>query len=147
MTDENNKKTERTGKKIGLRLVLLIITLIILSYVYYLFIEFGTYPIIALIVVLFIFLVTLGLTFRRNKKSLYSRMFPDKKRKTSFNKSTSEKEINEEKEFKQLQPRVIKPVNLEFNYHKHIILKCERCGNIIPNFVKKCPFCKKTISY
>ena len=26
------------------------------------------------------------------------------------------------------------------------IKKCKNCGNIVPNFVKKCPFCNKTIA-
>lgn len=134
-------------KVIIVRLLLLISYLLLLLYFFYLLTTFGANPFIIFILLLFTFLITIGPFFKRGKKSLYSRMFPDRKRKTSNENEQKEKVLKIKRKFEQIEPKIFKKVNLEFNYRKPIVLKCENCGNIIPNFVKKCPFCNKQITY
>jgi hypothetical protein len=68
-------------------------------------------------------------------------MFPEKK----SNQINKKKQINQ-KEIQKQEIKIPKPVNLELEYRKPLISKCKYCGNIIPNFVKKCPFCNKNIN-
>lgn len=144
MSNEITKK-ETIRKKLIARLVLLVIYLIILLYFSYLFINFGANPFIITLIIVFIFLTTIGFFLRKNKKSLYSRMFPDRKRKPPLNYKKSERTITKENELKLTQPKIFKSIDLNFNYRKPIIKKCENCGNIVPGFVKTCPICKKQI--
>lgn len=137
MSNEETKK-KALRKKLIFRLILLVLYSIILIYFYYLIIEFGANPFIIVLLIIFVFLTTIGPFLRRNKRSLYSRMFPNRKIKLGQKKQR-------EKEFQQSQPRIFKLINLDFNYRKPIINKCENCGNIVPNFVKVCPFCKHQI--
>ncbi|MEE9377820.1 MAG: hypothetical protein V3V33_07260 [Candidatus Lokiarchaeia archaeon] len=135
-------KTETNRKKLIVRLVVLVIYLIILLYFYYLFINFGANPFIITLLIVFIFLTTIGPFLRKNKRSLYSRMFPDRKRLNNKNK---ERTFTKEKELKLTQPKIFKSIDLNFKYRNPIIKKCENCGNIVPSFVKTCPFCKNQI--
>jgi len=144
MSNEITKK-KTIRKKLIVRLVMLVIYLIILLYFYYLFINFGANPFIIALLIVFIFLTTIGPFLRKNKRSLYSRMFPDRKRKPTLNYKKKERTITKEKELKLTQPKIFKPIDLNFNYRNPIIKKCENCGNIVPSFVKTCPFCKKQI--
>lgn len=129
------------------RILLLIGYLLILLYFFYLLTKFGANPFIIFILLLFTFLITIGPFFSRNKRSLYSRMFPDRKRRSSFENEQKEKVFKNKRKFEQAEPKIFKKISLEFNYRKPIIFKCENCGNTIPNFVKKCPFCNKQIAY
>ena len=137
MSNEQTKK-KALRKKLIVRLIILVIELIILLYFYYLFFEFGANPIIIVLVIILVFLTTISPFLRRNKRSLYSRMFPNRKANLS-------QKQQRRKEFQQSQPKIFKPINLDINYRKPIINKCENCGNIVPNFVKVCPFCKHQI--
>lgn len=132
-------------KKMIIRLVIFMIYFSILLYFFYLFIEFGAHPMITILLIVFIFLATIGPFLRRNKKSLYSRMFPN--RKKNQNLSYQKKKITtiREKDAKQTQLKIIPSVDLSHSYRKPIIKKCENCGNIVPNFVKTCPFCKRQL--
>jgi len=134
-------------KVIIVRLLILVSYLLILLYFFYLLTTFGVNPFIIFILLLFTFLITIGPFFRRSKRSLYSRMFPDRKRKASLENEQKEKVFKNKRKFEQAEPKIFKKINLEFKYRKPIVLKCENCGNIIPNFVKKCPFCNKQIAY
>ncbi|NVM34865.1 MAG: hypothetical protein HWN81_04670 [Candidatus Lokiarchaeota archaeon] len=138
-------KKETIRKKLLVQLVVLVIYLIILLYFYYFFFNFGANPLIIILLIVFTFLMIIGPFLRKNKRSLYSRMFPDRKRKPSLNYKRKLRPITKEKELNLTQQRIFKPVNLDFNYRKPIIKKCENCGNIVPSFVKTCPFCKKQI--
>jgi len=129
------------------RLLLLVIYLLMLVYLFYLLTNFGANPFIIFIILLFTFLITLGPFFRRGKRSLYSRMFPDRKRKVSSGFDQKKEDFRSKRKSDQVDTKIFKKVNLEFKYRKPIVLKCEGCGNTIPNFVKKCPFCNKQITY
>jgi len=133
-------------KKLITRLVILVLYLFILLYFFYLFIEFNANPFIIILLIIFIFLTILGPFLKRNKGSLYSRMFPDRKRKPNLSYQKKKITIIPENESKQPQQKIFKSVDLNHNYRKPIINKCENCGNIVPNFVKTCPFCKKPIT-
>ncbi|MFX0083429.1 MAG: hypothetical protein ACFE94_16910 [Candidatus Hodarchaeota archaeon] len=134
-------------KVLIIRLLILISYLLILLFFFYFLTKFGANPFIVLILLLFTFLITIGPFFRRGKRSLYSRMFPNRKRKSSLEGGQKEKDRRIKRKFEQAEPKIYKKVNLEINYRKPIVLKCGNCGNTIPNFVKKCPFCNKQVSY
>jgi len=125
------------------RFVILAIYLLILVLLYYYLVKLNFNPIIILVLLIFIFLITLGPILKRTKGTLYSRMFPDKKRRSSNDKRRSESK--ETKEI-QIQTKVPKSINLDFRYSKPLIKKCVECGNILPNFVKKCPFCNSPVN-
>ena len=144
MSNEITKK-EINRKKLIVRLIMLVIYLIILLYFYYLFYNFGANPFVIILLIVFIFLATIGPFLRKNKRSLYSRMFPDRRRKPTINYQRKRRPITKQKELKQTQPKIFKSVDLNFIYRKPIIKKCENCRNIVPSFVKTCPFCKKQI--
>ena len=74
-------------------------------------------------------------------------MFPNRKRKSSLESKQNRKRFEEKKKIEIRDPKVFKKISLDFDYRKPIIFKCENCGNTIPNFVKKCPFCNKQITY
>lgn len=132
-------------KKLIIRSIILAAYLSILLYFYFLFLEFGLNPLIITLLVVFVFLTTIGPFLRRNKRSLYSRMFPDRRRKIKINHQKAQ--IKRKKGLQPSQTKIFKPVNLDFKYRKSIIKKCENCGNIVPNFVDICPFCKNQIIY
>lgn len=132
-------------KKLIIRSIILVAYLSILLYFYFLLLEFGINPLIITLLVVFVFLTTIGPFLRRNKRSLYSRMFPDRRRKIKINNQKAQ--IKRKKGLQQSQTKIFKPVNLDFKYRKSIIKKCENCGNIVPNFVDTCPFCKHQIIY
>ena len=143
MTSEIKKK-KSSPQKFLFKLIFLIIYLAIALFFLNLFIGLGANPLIIGSLLLFVFLAPIGLFFNRNKKSLYSRMFPDKKKRIVLN-TQRRKDIFKIKEIKQPQPKVFKHISLDFSYSKPLIGKCENCGNLLPNFVKKCPFCNKKL--
>jgi len=134
-------------KKLIIRSIILVAYLSILLYFYFLFLEFGINPLIITLLVAFVFLTTIGPFLRRNKRSLYSRMFPDRRRKIKINNQKSQISSKRKKGLQPSQTKIFKPINLDFKYRKPIIKKCENCGNIVPNFVDTCPFCKNQIIY
>ena len=145
MTSEIKKKKSST-QKVLFKFILLIIFLSIFFFFYSFFKERGANPFIIIILLLFVFLTSVGLFLNRNKKSLYSRMFPDKKKRIALN-TQRRKDTFKIKEIKQPQPKVFKHISLDFSYSKPLIIKCENCGNLLPNFVKKCLFCGKQLTY
>jgi uncharacterized OB-fold protein len=74
-------------------------------------------------------------------------MFPDRKRKPKLDYQKPKIPVTKHKTSQQSQPKIFKPIDLEFKYKKPLIKKCENCGNIVPNFVKKCPFCNNQVIY
>ena len=94
----------------------------------------------------FLFLITLGLFLRQTKGTLYSRLFPDKKGKTSIDKHQDRIKMIREKDEKKSQMKIPLQIDLDVNYRKPLIKKCNGCGNILPSFAKKCPFCNKQIT-
>lgn len=139
MTNEIERK-KSSAQNIIFKFIILIIYLSVLIFFYNFFKERGANPVILIIILVFVFLAPIGLFLNRNKKSLYSRMFPDKKKRIALN-TQRRKDTFKIKEIKQPQPKVFKHISLDFRYFKPLIGKCENCGNILPNFVKKCLFC------
>jgi hypothetical protein len=138
------KKKEITRKKLIGRLIFLVIYGSFLIILYYVLIKFGFNPYILLFIFLFLFLVSVGPFFRQSKRTLYSRMYPDRKRRSSMNQQKI-KLAPEENE--RPQPKIFRPVNLDASYNKPLIIKCEKCRNTIPSFVKRCPFCNRQMKY
>jgi len=132
-------------KKLIIRLIIFLVYLGILLYFYYLLIKIGINPFIITLLLVFILLISIGPFLRRNKRSLYSRMFPDRKRRSTSDFQKKKVIIPNKQHMKQNESKVFKPINLDHNYRKPIINKCEKCGNIVPSFVKTCPFCKNQI--
>ncbi|HEA71196.1 hypothetical protein LCGC14_0715440 [marine sediment metagenome] len=141
MTSEIKKK-KPSPQKVLFGFILLIIYLAVLFFFYNFFKERGGNPFIITLLLLFVFLAPVGLFLTRSRKSLYSRMFPDKKKRIALN-TQRRKDTFKIKEIKQPQSKVFKHISLDFRYSKPLISKCENCGNILPNFVKKCFFCGK----
>jgi len=142
-TEVNPNQTTRNQYYI--RFLFLFIYIIALLYLYYILVESGSNPIITILLIIFLFLLIVGILFRRKSKSLYSKMFPEKRKEHLFEKSTLPTEKKRESE--QAQPKIIKPISLNTKYRKPIVLKCRNCGNLIPNFVKQCPFCNKKVKF
>ncbi|MFX0138410.1 MAG: hypothetical protein ACFFDN_32510 [Candidatus Hodarchaeota archaeon] len=139
--DIQNGKDKISRKKLILELIGLGIFLAFFLYLYYFLVNFGWNPLIVAILLIFIILITIGPFFRRRKKGLYSRMFSDSKKVSNL---IQKQEIDAE-EIQKPESKIPKPINLEFEYRKPLINKCKNCGNIVPNFVKKCPFCNQNI--
>ncbi|MFX0104705.1 MAG: hypothetical protein ACFE75_04350 [Candidatus Hodarchaeota archaeon] len=136
-----NSKDKASRKKLILKLIGLTIYLALFLYFYYLLVYFGLNPLIVTILFIFIILTTIGPFFRRNKKGLYSKMFSKVKKGANL---SQKRKIDTEK-LQKPESKIFKPINLQFEYRKPLINKCKNCGNIVPNFVKKCPFCNKNI--
>lgn len=143
MTNETKPK-ESTPKRILFKFIILVIYLSVLIFFYTFLTQFGANPFIVVTLLVFVFLISVGPFLKRRKKSLYSRMFPDKKKRMALN-TQRRRDKFKISEPKQPQPKVFKHISLDFNYSTPLIGKCENCGNILPNFVKKCPFCGKQI--
>ncbi|UCC19409.1 MAG: hypothetical protein JSV62_15105 [Promethearchaeota archaeon] len=141
MALEKNKN-KITRKKLVLKILTLALYIALSLYLYYLLVNYGINPLIISFIILFIVLITIGPFLRRNKQGLYSRMFSGSKKGLNQNK-VPKMEI---KQIEKEESKIPKPINLEFEYRKSLINKCKNCGNIVPNFVKKCPFCNKNIS-
>lgn len=141
MTNETKPK-ESTPKRILFKFIILVIYLSVLIIFYAFLIRYGANPFVVVTVLVFVFLISVGPFLKRRKKSLYSRMFPDKKKRMALNTQRRRDKFKIE-ERKPPQPKVFKHISLDFNYSTPLIGKCENCGNILPSFVKKCPFCGK----
>ncbi|KKM85748.1 hypothetical protein LCGC14_1285920 [marine sediment metagenome] len=141
MTNEIERK-KPSSRKVLFKFIILIFFLIVFFFFYNYFVKFGANPVIIAALLLFVFLTLIGLFLNRNKKSLYSRMFPDKKKRIALNTKRT-RDTFKIKEIKPPQPKVFRHISLDGSYSKPLISKCENCGNILPNFVKRCLFCGK----
>ena len=139
-----NKNRQIPRKQIYMRVAFLAICFFLLLYLYYIFVESGANPFLTVFILLFISMLILGLFFRKNSRSLYSRMFPVRK-KTHVSEKTYR--VIEETEIESAQPKIFKPIKLNTKYYKPIVSKCNNCGNLLPNFVKQCPFCNKKVKF
>ncbi|MFX1419004.1 MAG: hypothetical protein ACFE9N_08810 [Promethearchaeota archaeon] len=135
-----SKKNINSRRIVAIKIIGILIYSAIFFYLFYFLITLGFNPVIISILLLFIILATIGLFLRTRKRKLYSRMFP-KKKYTEIEKVELRSKKDQNQEIK-----VPKAVNLELEYRKPLIDKCKYCGNIVPNFVKKCPFCNENIN-
>ncbi len=132
--DINKKKASRN-------FIILVIYVAGLLFLYYLFVQFDANPLLALVIVVFVFFIFIGPIFKfTRRKSLYAKMFPDKK------KVRQQKRLYMS-EKKSPLPEEPKKVDLSFKYQRSLVLKCYKCGMIIPNIksLKKCPACGEPI--
>jgi hypothetical protein len=143
--EPQKKKNKETPKKNIFKLIGIILYLIFIIYLFYLLISSGFNPIIITILLAFIVLTTIGPFLKPRKKKIYSRMFPERKNGVNEQKKIIKEQVINQQELNQREVRIPKQVNLEVEYRKSLITKCKNCGNIVPNFVKKCPFCNKNI--
>ncbi len=146
MIDQDIEK-KKSKKGIILRLFFLIVNLLIVFFLYNLLNEFGINPFIIGLILIFVFLVFAGPLLSGKSKSLYSRMFPDKKKKAREKFQRKREEYEKKDEMRQFKLKHINQINLDFEYRKPIIHKCEYCGMIITQFAKKCPICGKKTDY
>ena len=143
---KNEDGVENSSQINNFRVIFLsIIYVIAMVFVFIVMLNFGVDSFLIIILLAFISLIILGSILKRRKqKSLYSKLYPDKKpgmerRPTRKLELTikAEQEAPEEKKFRE--------VNLNFKYRKSLINKCENCGMIITSHKKNCPICGKTI--
>jgi len=139
----NSIENEIVIKRSKTRVILLVFYIVILLFLYFYLTDLKFNPTIVILLLVFFLLIGIGVFLKQTKGSLYSRMFPEKKRKSSINK---QQKMLREKQEKRYQQRIPTYVNLNSQYHKPLITKCPGCGNILPNFVKKCPFCNKQLT-
>ena len=140
MTTENKK--ESSSKKIILHLIIYLIVTIFLLII---LMEFETTPFLIIFILGFVLLLFVGSLFRKKKqKSIYSEMFPNKKKSRSqdFHRKL---ELKIETELKKPVQKNFKEVNLNFKYRKSLINKCENCGMIITSYRKNCPTCGQAL--
>jgi hypothetical protein len=134
-------KSRNTRKISVIKFIGITVYIVIFIFTGYFLITLGFNPFITFLFLLFIILATIGLFFKTKKKKIYSRMFSKEK-----SMQITKKEQNIQKNTYYKEQSIPKPITLQSNYRKPLIDKCKHCGNIVPNFVKKCPFCNKKLN-
>jgi len=140
-----NKKEISSEKGISLKILLIIISLIVIIYLFIILMEFEINPLFIILILGFVLLLFIGFYFRKTKqKSIYSKMYPDKKKRRSqdFHRKL---ELKIETEPEKPVQKKFKEVNLDFKYRKSLINKCENCGMIITSNSKYCPKCGQAL--
>ena len=145
MTEPEKIEKNNDLRNTRFRVVFLIIYMIVLIYLFFIFINIGVNPIIAFLILVFLFIVVIGPVFSGLSKSLYSRMFINKKKKERGGYQQYKENLKKESKKSEYKPRKIRPVNLDINYRKPLIAKCSYCGMTVAGFVKKCPKCGELI--
>ena len=141
---EKNIYNERKERKF-LRILLLIIFLSIIIFLYFVLVNLGINPFLVILMLAFVSLITIGSFFMKDrKKSIYSELFPDKKR-NKIQRPPRKIELKIKAESEVFEKTKFRDVNLDFKYRKTIINKCENCGMIITSYKKYCPICGKSI--
>lgn len=117
-------------KLIILKIIAFFAYLLFLSYLFLILIALGASIPIALMVNLFCFLFFLGLLLKSKKQSTFSK-----------NHQRSEEYLSKQT----IQNRQIPPqrIDLEYEYRKNLLKKCDNCGMLLSHIVKKCPICGK----
>ena len=138
---EDQEKNSSFKKALILRISFLIIYFFILLYFFFLLSNIGINPYIVLLILIFLFLIAVGPVLSGIKRSIYSQMFPNRKKhakkesRTFFSKKSPPKILQSTN----------RKIDLNISYRKPIIRKCKKCGMIVANFVKKCPQCGEII--
>ncbi|MFX1356536.1 MAG: hypothetical protein ACFFA8_04555 [Promethearchaeota archaeon] len=132
---QSQKKSLR--KYFTIRIILLIIFCVVLYFFYWVLIDLGSPPFVAILILIFCFLLFLGVLFRRKGISFFSRFIHKKDQDST----------SQYKEIKSNKPRIrrVDYVKLNSKYRKPIIRKCPNCGMELANFVKTCPNCREKI--
>jgi RNA polymerase subunit RPABC4/transcription elongation factor Spt4 len=139
------KKSEEkvSQKRIVLRSLTLILYLFIIIFLFYLLTVYKTNPLIIGLTVSFVVLLLLGFYLRtRKSKTLYSKMFPNKRRKNN-------QQYHQREEFKidrSPDRKKLADISFDFKYRRALINKCENCGMTLTSFVKNCPRCGSRVA-
>ncbi len=142
--NEKNTDKERKARKF-LRILLLIIFLSFMIFLYIFLVNLRVNPFLIILILAFVFLIAIGSFFmKRRKKSMYSELFPDKKRKVN-QRPPRKIEMKIRAEPEDFEKTKFREVNLDFKYQKTLINKCENCGMIITSYKKHCPICGNSI--
>lgn len=143
MTEKNIYK-EREERK-SLRILFIIIFLSIMIFLYFVLVNLGISPLLIILMLAFVSLITIGSFFMKNrKKSIYTGLFPDKKR-SEIQRRPRKVELKIEAESEVFEKTKFRDINLDFKYRKTLINKCENCGMIITSYKKHCPICGNSI--
>ncbi len=136
MKNENNQR----GRFV--KTLILIIYLVFVVFLFYILFIFGINPVIIVLLLICISSIILGIFFRQKKKSIYSELYPDKKR-NKIQRPPRKLELNIETDSEKLVQKKLRNVDLNFKYRKSLINKCENCGMMITGYKKRCPTCGK----
>jgi RNA polymerase subunit RPABC4/transcription elongation factor Spt4 len=146
MKDENKeepKEEKRHQRGILVKILLLIISLAIIVFLFYIFTSIGINPFILLLLIACMSSIILGSIFRqKKKKSLYLELYPDKER-NKIQRPPRKLEMKIDTDSKKLEQKRLRNVDLDFKYSKSLINKCENCGMTITGYKKNCPTCGK----
>lgn len=146
MKEENKgeqKEEIRQQRGTIVKILLLIFSLAIIVFLFYILTSIGINPIIVLLLLACMASIIIGFIFRqKKKKSLYVELYPDKKR-NKIQRPPRKIEIKMDTDSKKLEQKGLRTVNLDFKYSKSLINKCENCGMIITGYKKTCPTCGK----
>lgn len=142
--EELQSKITKDRRRAILRIFVLVLILAFLVFLYDALTQFGSPFFISILILLFVFLVFLGLLLRKNRGSIYKRLFPDKREAIQKKRAR--------KEHKMLLKRPSTPqhekignIDLNVKYKKPVVKRCPSCNIVVPNFAKKCPFCGEII--
>ena len=143
MKTENTKESS-PKKNIFLKIFLSIVCLVVIISLYVILMDFGVHPLLIILILGFVLLLFVGSFFIEKKQSpIYSKMFPDKKRRSQdFHRKL---ELKIEMEPEKPAQKSFKEVNLNFKYRKSLINKCENCGMLITGYRKNCPTCGQAL--
>ena len=141
---EKNIYKEKNERKF-LRILLLIIFLSLMIFLYFILVNLGINPFLVILMLVFVSLIFIGSFFmKKRKKSIYSELFPDKKRNT-IQRPPRKIELKIQTEPEVFEKPKFREVNLDFKFRKTLINKCENCGMIITSYKKQCPTCGNSI--
>ena len=127
--NEKSTRTKFSRGQIIIRVIILGVFVFLLYELYWILIDVGTYPFVAILILIFLFLLILGVLLKKKGESFFSRFTHKEKEKTDV--------------YKAGKPRVrrVDLITLDSKYKKPIVRKCPNCGIQLASFVKKCPNC------
>lgn len=132
-------------KAIIIRLIFIVFYIVILFFIYLFLVNINIQYWIIIIILLFLILVVVGPLITGISKSMYRQKFPKKEKGKKSDYQLYKEQLQSKSKDNELKVKEITTVNLDFKYKKSIIRRCTSCGITIPNFVKVCPYCGKTI--
>ncbi len=145
--NEDSKEARRYyKKKIILSTLSIVFSLFILFLIYSLFANFGANPVVVILSISFVLLLFLGPFFRRNRKGMYSEMFPGKSKTLIDRDRFKPTGLSKKSESYEEITKRLNYIDLDFKPEKPLIRKCQNCKMIVANFVKKCPKCGEFIN-
>jgi len=137
--DFKEKRMNQRGNR-G-KIILLIIYLIVVVFLFYILLETGINPFIIFLLLGFLSLLVIGSFFIKKKKdSIYSKLYPDKKR-NRIQRPPRKLELKIEADSETLRLKRFRDVDLNFKHRKTLINKCENCGMLITGYKRNCPTC------